>query len=247
MDNWGQLNSEIVACRKCPRLVRYREHVAREKRRAFREWEYWGRPITGFGDPNARVVIVGLAPGAHGGNRTGRIFTGDGSGTTLTAALYRAGFANQPTSIHAYDGLELRNAFITAIVRCVPPGNKPAPREEDNCRPYLAREFALLNQARIVIALGRIACDGYLRLLREQGRRPRGPWRGKSVPRVEFKHGAVYPLGDSLPTLICSYHPSRQNTQTGRLTEAMLDAVFQKAKEALKGVNTTRGREPYRL
>lgn len=223
-NEWDRLNAEIVACRKCPRLVRYRERIAREKRRAFRDWEYWGKPITGFGDPNARLVIIGLAPGAHGGNRTGRIFTGDGSGTTLMAALYRAGFANQPASLHAYDGLALRDAFITAIVRCVPPGNKPTLREEDHCRSYLAREFALLNQARAVIALGRIACDGYLRLLRK---------KEKNVPRVEFKHGAVYPLGDALPTLICSYHPSRQNTQTGRLTEWMLDEVFQKAKQII--------------
>lgn len=219
------LNAQIVACRRCPRLVRYRERIAREKRRAFREWEYWGRPAPAFGDPNARVVIIGLAPGAHGANRTGRIFTGDSSGDFLYAALHRAGFANQPTSRHAYDGLQVHDVFITAICRCAPPDNKPTLQEQANCRPFLARELELLTRARVVIALGRIACDGYLRLLREQGH---------AVPRVQFRHGAVYALGNpptrsGLPTLICSYHPSRQNTQTGRLTAQMMDAVLRKA------------------
>jgi uracil-DNA glycosylase family 4 len=222
---WKQLNTEIVACRKCLRLVRYRERVARERRRAYRDWEYWGRPVCGMGDLGAHVVVIGLAPAAHGGNRTGRIFTGDSSGNFLFAALHRAGFANQPTSTHAYDGLRLRDAFITAVARCAPPDNKPTRREQTNCRSFLARELALLSQARVVVVLGRIAFDGYLRLLREQGH---------DVPRVRFRHGAVYPLGNPLPTLICSYHPSQQNTQTGRLTEAMLDAVFRKAKEFAK-------------
>jgi len=226
MTTWGTLNSQIVSCRRCPRLVRWREQVARDKRRAFRDWTYWGRPITGFGDPNARVVILGLAPAAHGGNRTGRIFTGDSSGTTLMGALYRAGLANQPSSVHAYDGLQLRDAFITAICRCAPPGNKPTPQEILNCRPYLAREFELLMNARVVIALGKIACDGYLAYLRGLG-------HAKRLPRVKFAHGAVYAFGASLPTLICSYHPSQQNTNTGRLTNAMLDNVFQKTKHIL--------------
>ncbi len=221
---WQRLQSDIVSCKCCPRLALWRERVAREKRRAFRDWTYWGRPITGFGDANARVVILGLAPAAHGGNRTGRIFTGDSSGDTLMGTLYRAGFANQPNSDHAYDGLELRDAFISAICRCVPPDNKPTPREILNCQPYLTRELDLLKNVRVVVALGKIACDGYLALLRD---------RGHTLPRVQFSHAAIYPLGNSLPTLICSYHPSRQNTQTGRLTHAMLDDVFHKAKELI--------------
>ena len=219
---WQNLNAEIVACHKCPRLVEYRERVAREKRRAYRDWTYWGRPVPGFGDHDARIVLVGLAPGAHGSNRTGRMFTGDASGEFLYAALYRAGFANQPTAQHAYDGLRLRDVFITAICRCAPPDNKPTPQEQTNCRPYLAREFELLKRARVVVALGRIGMDGYLRLLREQGH---------ALPRVEFRHGASYVLGNPLPTLICSYHPSRQNTQTGRLTAAMFDAIFRQVKQ----------------
>lgn len=221
---WNQLNSQIVSCRLCPRLVRWRDQVSREKRRAFRDWTYWGRPIAGFGDPNARVLILGLAPAAHGGNRTGRIFTGDSSGTTLIGALYRSGFANQPNSDHAYDGLELRDAFISATCRCVPPDNKPTPREIVNCRPYLAREIDLLKNIRVVVVLGKIACNGCLALLRDQCCKPQ---------RVQFSHAALYPLGGSFPTLICSFHPSRQNTQTGRLTNAMLDDVFQKARRLL--------------
>jgi len=221
---WDFLNAEIVACRNCPRLVGYREAVAREKRRAYREWTYWGRPVPGFGDHDARIILVGLAPGAHGSNRTGRMFTGDASGEFLYSALYRAGLANQPTALHAYDGLRLRDVFITAICRCAPPDNKPTPQEQANCLPYLAREFELLKRARVVVALGRIGMDGYLRLLRGQGHLPQG---------VEFRHGAVYALGPGLPALICSYHPSKQNTQTGRLTAAMLDEVFRKARKEL--------------
>lgn len=222
--SWHRLNAEIIACRKCPRLVRYRERVAREKRRAYRDWEYWGKPVPGFGDHNARIVLIGLAPGAHGSNRTGRMFTGDASGEFLYAALHRVGLANQPTARHAYDGLQLRDVFITAICRCAPPDNKPTPQEQTNCRPYLARELVLLKRARVVVALGRVGLDGYLRLLREQGH---------AVPRVEFRHAALYSLGDRLPTLVCSYHPSKQNTQTGRLTAAMLDDVFRKAEKEL--------------
>jgi uracil-DNA glycosylase family 4 len=221
-NNWNNHNTQLVTCRKCPRLVEYRERIAREKRRAYREWDYWGRPVPDFGDPNARVVLIGLAPGAHGSNRTGRMFTGDASGEFLYAALHRAGFANQSTARHAYDGLELRDAFITAICRCAPPDNKPTWQEQANCLPYLEHEFELLKNARVVVAMGRIAFDGYLRLLRKQGH---------TIPRVEFKHGATYVLGNPSPTLICAYHPSKQNTQTGRLTPDMLDDVFRQVKK----------------
>lgn len=221
---WNDLNDQIIACRLCPRLVEYCERIAREKRRAYREWDYWGKPVPGFGDHNARVVLIGLAPGAHGSNRTGRMFTGDASGEFLYAALHRAGFANQSNARNVNDGLQLRDVFITAICRCAPPDNKPTLEEQANCLPYLAREFELLTRARVVVALGKIACDGYVRLLREQGH---------AVPRVKFTHGAIYSLGDDLPTLICSYHPSKQNTQTGRLTAAMLDNVFRKVKKIL--------------
>jgi uracil-DNA glycosylase family 4 len=224
MESWEELNSQIVTCEACPRLVAYRQEVARTKRRAFRDWEYWGRPVPGFGDQNARLLIVGLAPGAHGANRTGRMFTGDSSGDTLTAALYRAGFANQPTSHHRDDGLELHDAFLTAVVRCAPPRNRPTRQEQISCRGYLAREVVLLSSVRVVLALGRIAFDGYLRLLRE---------RGVDVPRLPFRHGACYQFEPPLPTLVVSYHPSRQNTQTGRLTDAMLDEVFGRLKEVM--------------
>jgi len=196
MGSWEELNSQIVDCEACPRLVDYRQEVARTKRRAFREWEYWGRPVPGFGDRNAQVLMVGLAPGAHGSNRTGRMFTGDSSGDTLTAALFRAGFANQPTSRHRDDGLELRDAFITAMARCVPPKNRPTRQEQTNCRDYLARELDLLSSVRVVLALGRIAFDGYLALLRE---------RGVDAPRLPFRHGACYQFEPPLPTLAVSY------------------------------------------
>ena len=223
-DSLRQLNSQIIFCRLCPRLVKYRGRIAREKRRAYREWTYWGRPVPGFGDLNARILLVGLAPGAHGSNRTGRMFTGDASGDFLYGALHRAGFANKPIARHAYDGLELRDVFISAVARCAPPQNKPPPREIANCRPYLAREIELLKNLRVVVALGRVGFNGYLRLLRQTG---------AALPRLEFKHGAVYNLGAGLPALICAYHPSKQNTQTGRLTAEMFDEVFRKAKEIL--------------
>jgi uracil-DNA glycosylase family 4 len=226
MESWEELNSEIVACEACPRLVAYRQEVARAKRRAFRDWEYWGRPVPGFGDRNAQLLMVGLAPAAHGANRTGRMFTGDSSGDTLTAALHRAGFANQPTSRHRDDGLELHDAFLTAVVRCAPPKNRPTRQERINCRSYLAREMDLLSSTRVVLALGRIAFEGYLRLLRE---------RGVDVPRLSFRHGVCYEFEPPLPALVVSYHPSRQNTQTGRLTEAMLDEVFGQIRELLIG------------
>jgi uracil-DNA glycosylase family 4 len=216
-DQRTQLNAEIVACTACPRLVQWREKVAQEKRRAFRDWDYWGRPVPGFGDRQARLVIIGLAPAAHGANRTGRMFTGNGSGDTLTAALHRAGFANQPTSRHREDGLHLRDAFLTAVARCAPPKNKPTGEEMDNCQGYLVRELALLSSTRVVLTLGRIAFDRYRRLLQKQS---------ASLPRLTFQHGACYRLEPPLPALVVSYHPSRQNTQTGRLTEEMLDEVF---------------------
>jgi uracil-DNA glycosylase family 4 len=231
MESWEELNSEIVACDACPRLVAYRQEVARAKRRAFRDWEDWGRPVPGFGDRDAQLVIVGLAPGAHGANRTGRMFTGDSSGNTLTAALFRAGFANQPTSRHRDDCLELHDTFLTAVVRCVPPKNRPTRQEQINCRGYLARELDLLSSVRVVLALGRIAFEGYLRLLRE--------W-GVDVPRLSFRHGACYEFDPPMPTLAVSYHPSRQNTQTGRLTEAMLDEVFGQIRGLLASNELTR-------
>jgi len=231
VESWEELNSQIVACETCPRLVAYRQEVARTKRRAFRDWEYWGRPVPGFGDRSAQLLILGLAPGAHGANRTGRMFTGDSSGDTLTTALHRAGFANQPTSHHRDDGLELHDAFLTAVVRCVPPKNRPTRQEQINCRGYLARELALLSSVRVVLTLGRIAFEGYLALLRG---------RGVGVPRLSFRHGACYQFESPLPALVVSYHPSRQNTQTGRLTEAMLDEVFEQVRELLLSTESTR-------
>jgi uracil-DNA glycosylase family 4 len=216
MDSLRRLSGEIVECRKCPRLVAWREQVAREKRAAFRDEEYWGRPVPGFGDPAATLLVVGLAPAAHGGNRTGRVFTGDRSGDWLFGALYRAGYANQPASVRAGDGLRLRQAYVSAVVRCAPPDNKPTPQERDNCLPYLEREMALLGRVRVFVALGQFA---YVTLAGMLGVRPR--------PR--FAHGLEVPLGDGR-TLICSYHPSQQNTFTGKLTQQMFDAVFQRAR-----------------
>ncbi len=228
-ENWDDLVGEIVTCGICPRLVAYRQEIARLKRRAYRDWDYWGRPVPGFGDRNARLLIVGLAPGAHGANRTGRMFTGDSSGDTLYAALHRAGFANQPTSRHRDDGLALRDAFITAVARCAPPDNKPTRQELLNCRGYLARELALLPSVRVVLALGWIAFEGYLDLLKALGRYPH------DRPHPKFGHGAVYEFDSPLPVLVASYHPSRQNTQTGRLTSAMLDQVFRRICQLLDG------------
>jgi uracil-DNA glycosylase family 4 len=218
--NVEELNSEIIACRKCPRLVAWREQVASERRRAYRNWVYWGKPVPGFGDLQARVLVIGLAPGAHGSNRTGRMFTGDASGEFLYRALYRAGFANQPDASHAQDGLVLHDLFISAVCRCVPPDNKPTPGEIFNCLPYLKREIGLLNNLQGIVALGKVAFDYTLRLCRENG---------GFIPHLEFHHAAYYPLGDDLPWMLASYHPSRQNTQTGRLTEAMFDAIWSRA------------------
>lgn len=226
---WQNLTNEITACRACPRLVAWREQVAREKRRAYREWEYWGRPVPGFGDPAARVLIVGLAPGAHGSNRTGRMFTGDSSGDTLYTALHRAGFASQPISRHRQDGLTLSDAFITAVARCAPPENRPTPEEMVNCRPFLLREWALLARVKVVVALGQIAFDHCLRLLRQHG--------FEVEAKAKFGHGKNYLFTAANPGeqkhLLTSYHPSRQNTQTGRLTQAMLDEVFAEARSLL--------------
>jgi uracil-DNA glycosylase family 4 len=221
---WQQLEATIVACRRCPRLVEWREEVARTRRRAYQDWEYWGRPVPGFGDQGARVLVVGLAPGAHGANRTGRVFTGDGSGDFLFPALHEAGFANQPLARHRGDGLALDDMFITAVCRCVPPANRPTAQELANCRPYLAREIDLLDQLLVVVTLGRIAFDHTLRLYREQGH---------AIPRLDFSHGAVYSLGEGLPWLVASYHPSRQNTQTGRLTPDMFAAVWTQVRDLL--------------
>ncbi len=226
-DTWGALIDDVIACRACPRLVAWREQVAREKRRAYREWDYWGRPVPGFGDTAARLLIVGLAPGAHGSNRTGRMFTGDSSGDTLYAALYRAGFASQPTAQHCDDGLRLTDAFITAIARCVPPGNRPTADEIATCRVFLAREWVLMPHIRVILALGQMAFDGCLRLLRDVGH--------NDLPRLKFSHGLNYSFSSPAGSrhLVASYHPSRQNTQTGRLTPAMLDEVFALARSLL--------------
>jgi len=221
-----QINKEIVDCRRCPRLVRHREKIAREKRRAYREWYYWGRPVPGFGDPRARLLILGLAPAAHGANRTGRMFTGDRSGDFLYKALYSAGFANQPRSVSRDDGLRLEDAYITATLRCAPPANKPLPSELANCRPYFERELELL-RPRAVLALGGIAMRAYLALLKERGMLPRGS-------ALAFRHGATYNLGANLPRLFVSYHPSQQNTFTGKLTESMLVGVLRDLARFLK-------------
>jgi len=214
-----RLQEEVVACRRCPRLVKHREQVAREKRRAYQDWEYWGKPLPSFGDPRARLLVLGLAPAAHGGNRTGRMFTGDRSGDFLYHALWRAGFANQPTARRRDDGLKLGDCYITASLRCAPPANKPARKEMENCRPYLARELELLKDVRVVVALGKIAFDSYLTVLKEKGViASRAPYR--------FGHGAFYRLPGGGPALLASYHPSQQNTFTGKLTREMLRSVF---------------------
>ena len=214
---WEQLNNEIISCDRCPRLVEWRERVARDKRAAYRDFAYWGRPVPGFGDLDPRLFIVGLAPGAHGANRTGRMFTGDSSGDTLAAALHRAGFANRAESRTCDDGLELHDAYMSAVARCAPPDNKPTALELGNCRPFLGRELALCSSVQVVLALGHVAFDGCLRLFKA---------RGIDVPRLKPQHGEWYSIAPELPLLVFSYHPSRQNTQTGRLTEAMLDEMF---------------------
>ncbi|GMV05656.1 MAG: hypothetical protein AMXMBFR53_19330 [Gemmatimonadota bacterium] len=217
------LQARVTACRACPRLVAWREEVAREKRAAFRDETYWGRPVPSFGDPGARVLVLGLAPAAHGANRTGRMFTGDRSGDWLYSALHRAGFANQPGSVARDDGLALRGAFVTAAVRCAPPANKPTPDERDACAPWLHAELDLLEALRVVVALGSFAWSQALRVLGERG-------APVPSPRPRFGHGAEVALGEGL-TLLGSYHPSQQNTFTGTLTEEMFDAVWARARE----------------
>ncbi len=228
-DDLLALNAELLTCRKCPRLVAWREQVARTKRRAYKDWEYWGKPVPGFGDAHARVLVVGLAPGAHGSNRTGRQFTGDGSGDFLYPALYRAGFANQPGSQSRDDGLILTDMYIAPVCRCAPPGNKPLPEEMANCQPYLERELALL-RPKVIVVLGRIAFERVLRI-----------YALRSV-EYSFSHGAAHPLNTNLPGtnlpitnswLVCSYHPSQQNTLTGKLTVEMFDSLWQKVNALL--------------
>jgi uracil-DNA glycosylase family 4 len=218
------LEAEVIECRRCPRLVQWREEVARVKRASFASEEYWGRPLPGFGDPDARLLVLGLAPAAHGGNRTGRIFTGDRSGDWLFAALWRAGFANQPTSVSRDDGLKLTDCFVVAAVRCAPPANRPTPAERDNCLPYLQRELELLQDLRVIVCLGGFAWDAALRM----------SWPSAARPRPKFAHGAEYDTGRV--TMLGCYHVSQQNTFTGRLTEPMLDAVFTRARELSRGM-----------
>ncbi len=222
------LQERVVACRACPRLVEWREEVARVKRRMYRDEDYWGAPLAAFGDSQARLLVVGLAPAAHGGNRTGRMFTGDRSGDWLFGALHRAGFANQPDSIRRGDGLQLEGALITAAARCAPPANKPTVDELATCRPYIAREIQLLTDLRVVVALGRIGFDAFLRAYADAG----GTLPSRKPP---FGHAVETQLPDDGPLLIACYHPSQQNTQTGRLTLEMLDAVFARAREACGG------------
>ncbi|MGA3296466.1 MAG: uracil-DNA glycosylase [Candidatus Bathyarchaeia archaeon] len=219
----SELNANVISCNKCSRLRRYCERIARIKRRQFREWEYWGKPIPGFGDPRARLLILGLAPAAHGGNRTGRMFTGDGSAQFLIPVLYKFGFANQATSVAVNDGLVLKDAYMTAIVRCAPPKNKPTLREIETCQGYWTLEVQLLANIAVVLALGRVAFDTYVRHLRSQGLHT----------KLAFKHGAFFKLPSPYPVLCASYHPSRQNTQTGRLTARMFDNVFKQISEFL--------------
>src|SRR6202162_3632494 len=215
------LNREVIACTKCPRLVIYRETVAREKRRAYRDCDYWGKPVPGFGDPHARVIVLGLAPGAHGSNRTGRPFTGDASGKFMYPILHETGFSNQPNATDRDDGLELKNLYITAAVRCAPPDNKPLPEELANCAPYLDREMDGLKRVRVVVALGRIGFEAYLNYLKRRGMLP-------SKNPYPFQHGASYKMADG-KIVLASYHPSNQNTQTGKLTRQMFAKIFEDA------------------
>jgi len=222
MPDWlTVLNREVIACARCPRLVAYREQIAREKRRAYRDWEYWGKPVPGFGDPTARVLVMGLAPGAHGSNRTGRPFTGDASGNFMYPVLYEVGLASQPTATDRNDGLTLKNLYITAAVRCAPPDNKPTPQELAACAPFLDREIAGLARVKVVVALGKIGFDAYLNFLKR-----RGVLADKKG--YLFKHGASYRTPDG-KVLLASYHPSNQNTQTGKLTREMFLKIFQEA------------------
>lgn len=221
---WGALREDVVSCRACPRLVACRERIARERKREFREQEYWGRPVPGFGDPHARLVVVGLAPAAHGSNRTGRVFTGDRSAAFLVRALYRAGFASQPTSLHRGDGLRYQDLYLTAAVRCVPPDNRPTPQERARCAPFLEREFRLLRETRAYLALGGFAWEATLATA--------SAVQSVAVPTVPFTHGACAPLGPGRPLVWASYHPSPQNTNTGKLTEAMFGGLLQRIRDS---------------
>ena len=218
------LQQEVIACRRCPRLVEYIAEIGRVKRRAYRDWDYWAKPVPSFGDPQARVLIVGLAPGAHGSNRTGRPFTGDASGAILYRVLYRAGFSSQPDSTSRDDGLRLTDIRITAAARCAPPANKPTTEELRNCRPFLERELDLLTRLKVVVALGKIAFDVYLSILRDRG-------VIKSRAPFVFGHDVVHRVAEGSPVLLSSYHPSQQNTSTGKLNEKMLLDVFRRAKK----------------
>jgi len=227
LPHWLQsLNRDVVSCTRCPRLVVYREQIAREKRRAYRDWEYWGKPVPGFGDPNARVLIMGLAPGAHGSNRTGRPFTGDASGNFMYPVLHETGFANQPCATSREDGLVLKDLYITAAARCAPPDNKPLPCELANCAPYLDRELEGLKRLQVIVALGRIGFDAYLNYLKRLGKLD-------SKAAYIFAHGAKYKMPDGR-TLLASYHPSNQNTQTGKLTRPMFVRIFKQAAQLAK-------------
>ena len=221
----NEIEEALISCRKCPRLVAWREEVARVKRKAYRDQEYWGKPVPGFGDPDARILIVGLAPGAHGSNRTGRMFTGDGSGNFLFPALFRAGFASQPNAESADDGMVLRDVFIAAVCRCAPPDNKPSRDEVANCLPWLAAEMSVLSEVQLIVALGKIALDGLLSLP-DFGGLPK-----KDFP---FGHDSFYETPAGLPSILCSYHPSLQNTQTGRLSVDMFDQIWKRAKSSLR-------------
>jgi uracil-DNA glycosylase family 4 len=225
-DSLQRLNQDVISCERCPRLRDWCREAAQVKVKRFADQEYWGRPLPGFGDPRARLLIVGLAPAAHGGNRTGRVFTGDRSGDFLFAALHRAGFANQPTSLHRDDGLALRDCYIAPLVRCAPPANKPLPAEIAACRAFLVREWALLTEVKAVLALGKIAMDGFFSLLRDEGRLPRRQ-------AYRFGHGVAHDLGQGL-RLFASYHPSQQNTFTGKLTPRTFDTVFKAVKGHLE-------------
>jgi uracil-DNA glycosylase family 4 len=220
--NLDEFNSELINCQRCPRLVEWRERVAREKRRAYLDWNYWGKPVPGFGDPHGRVFVVGLAPGAHGSNRTGRQFTGDASGDFLYPALFRAGFASQPKSLSRDDGLVLSDLYTAPVCRCAPPNNKPTLQEMTNCQPYLEWEFEQIHP-KVIVALGRIAYERILQI-----------FRVKDHP-LSFAHNVYFPLGSN-SWLVCSYHPSRQNTQTGRLTVEMFDQVWKTVRELLEAV-----------
>jgi uracil-DNA glycosylase family 4 len=222
----AQLQAEITQCRLCPRLVAYREEIGRVRRRAYIDQHYWSKPVPGFGDPQARLLIVGLAPGAHGANRTGRMFTGDRSGDFLYRALYEAGFANQPTSVSREDGLLLKDAYIAAPVRCAPPDNKPTLEEIHTCRPFLERELALLSRVQLVVVLGGIALQAYLSILQDRG-------KIKTRAKFRFGHGMKFTTHDGGPLVLASYHPSQQNTSTGRLTAAMLGDIFHQAHRLL--------------